>query len=195
MNTQANISTTTNPYESFRDKVTAILTENVVKTSTDGLRVSYDWGIGKMFRLVGEACGFSNPAALPDEFKKIVRFEFNKLRDSVLNKDGFELTRSREGHKLVPEGIAEVRTDTHVKVAISLERQLELAILGLSAVTKSLATATEEKAVNLKRKVTAYNMRIDYFRQEIARQKELVAEVNKLSNIQSADGKVKVEVK
>lgn len=182
-------TSTTNPYESFRPKIGEIILDTVVKNSKDGLRVSYDWGIGKVFRITGEACGFQNPNVLPDEFKKIVRFEFNKLKDKVLNKDGFELSRSREGFKLVPDGIAELRTDTFVKTAISLERQLELAIKGLASVTASLSTATAEKAVNLKRKQVAFSMRIDYFRQEIARQKELVEVVNKVN----VEGKLEIK--
>ncbi len=170
-----------NNYESFRAKVVELLVATVVKKSKDGLRTSYDWSIAKVFRLVGEGCGFSGDV-LPDDFRKIVRFEFNKLREAVINSDGFELTRSREGFKMTLDGMAETRTDVYENVAISLERQLELAISGAAITDKAMATATAEKRHNLKKKYNAYQMRIDYLRKELERQSELVKIANAVSS-------------
>lgn len=180
-----------NNYETFRESIVATLMASVQTTNVDGSRVSYDWSIAKAFRNCGEACKFADVNVLPDEFKKIVRFEFNKMKDSVLSNDGFELVRSVESPVLVSDGVAIMRTDKSRKTAVAMDEQLVLAIAMLGSVTNKLSTATQEKAVSLKKRAKAIQLRIDYLRAEIGRQEELVKIANTALN--TSDSEVKIE--
>ncbi len=165
-------------FESFRQQVKAIIANICRKVSDDNLRVSYNWSMGRVFNECGEQClKISAGKALPVEFKTLVRFEFNKLKDSVTSGDGWTHDRSRFGEKLVDGGVAKVRVDTFSNEFIALNEQLELARKIYSAVERQLVSATAEKAVGLKKRAKKAQVVIDYLVAEIARQEAVKAEV------------------
>ena len=165
-------------FESFRQQVKAIIANICRKVSDDNLRVSYNWSMGRVFNECGEQClKISAGKALPVEFKTLVRFEFNKLKDSVTSGDGWTHDRSRFGEKLVDGGVTKVRVDTFSNEFIGLSEQLELARKIYSAVERQLVSATTEKAVGLKKRAKKAQVVIDYLIAEIARQEAVKVEV------------------
>src|SRR5438046_1907363 len=81
-----------NIYEPFRDSIRAVCYNTVVKvrdTST-----SFTWSLGKVISACAEACQLSIKDT-PDDFKRIVKFEFNKLKEQVATNDSWTLDRSR----------------------------------------------------------------------------------------------------
>jgi hypothetical protein len=163
--------------------IKAAIVETCLKVSDDGMRKSYDWSVAKVFNHCGEVClKVASGKPLPDEFKKIVRFEFNKLKDSVTAEgEGWSHDRTRFGEKLVGDGVAKVRVDTFSNGFIPLDEQLTLARQMLSAVEKRVLTATAERAVSLKKRAKRVTVVIDHLVAEIERQNKLVAEVNAMS--------------
>lgn len=172
-----------NKYETFRDTIAATIQKEVVSVSEDMSRTSYSWSIGKCFNECGLACKFEDTNNLPDEFKSIVRFEFNKLKESVLSRDGFSLHRSAEGYLHTRDGIELQRVDAWRKSAIPLDEQLRGARMLLSKAEKSATNdkATAESRLAAKKRANRLLKEIDHLRAESERQAILVAEVKILS--------------
>lgn len=171
-----------NKFESFRETVVATLREACVKVKEG--TVVYDWSMDKAFTATGEACKFENVSRLPSDFKDIVRFEFNKLKEAVMSKDGWNHTRTRTGFKFTIDGVEATRTDSFVNSAIPLDEQLSGARHLLDKCAKRLAaTAKDTKPyLALVKRQARLIREIDFLTAEIERQKRLVAEVNRATS-------------
>ncbi len=170
--------TMANQYETFRDTIKASLCKNCVKTSQDASAIIYDWSMDKAFRTCGEACQMPDVKKLPDDFKSIVRFEFNKLKDEVLNNPKWTQTKSRETWVFNADGVGQNRTDTFKNTALALDEKITGAVIVLSKTEKMLAAADRgtKRFQQLRRKANALRGELDFLREEKQRQAELSKE-------------------
>lgn len=170
-----------NQYETFRDTVKSVICASCVKQSADKSAIAYNWSMDRVFTACGEACKFENTTRLPGDFKEIVRFEFNKFKDSVMSKDGWTHLRSRESFAFTIDGVELRRTDTHANAAISLETQIAGARSLLDKCAASLAKADKgtTRYQQLSKRQSRLVREIDFLKNEIERQSRLSAEVNK----------------
>lgn len=168
-----------NKFESCRETIKATIQDVVVKVSIDGGNTSFTWSIAKCYEECGVACHIDNVEKLPSEFKSIVSFEFNKLKEATLSKDGFDHIKSREGYAYKDDQIVASRNDSFIKRAIPLAEQLKGAVILLSRVEKSIEKAeSPEKRSNLHKRFNRYAKEINWLRDEIAAQEKVVAEIN-----------------
>lgn len=169
-----------NKYETFRDTIKLAIVETVVKESDDKSRVSYTWSMDSVFTACGEKCQIADTKNLPEELKHIIRFEFNKLKESITNGDGWTFKRSTVTPVLTIDNVEYRRTDTFTNSAVSLEMQLQGAVALLNRAGVSLSKAkTAESAEKLNRRIKRLHKEIAGLRDEMDKQKLLVIEVNK----------------
>jgi hypothetical protein len=167
-----------NPYEVFRDTIVATVYATVVKvrdTST-----SFNWSLGKVISACAEACKLPLQDT-PEEFKRIVKFEFDKLRDFTARNDSFELVRSRKDFVL-NDGQMKARIVNTSLAIVKLEIQLQEARdvfsrLGFKLTDASLSV---DKRSAIRKKLQKYIVVIDHVSAEIERQSRLQVEASKL---------------
>lgn len=165
-----------NIYEPFRDAIKATVYATVVKVRDTSK--SFNWSVGKVITACAEACNIP-VVNTPQDFKRIVKFEFNKLKDEVATNDSYELKRSREDFILNDGTMMGRLTNVHHKF-ISLDIQLDEARKMYSRLGTKL---TDENLSAEKRKAIAKRMQklvvvMDHVTCEIARQTKLQAEAN-----------------
>lgn len=163
----------TNPYETFRDAIKATVHATVVKVRDTS--VSFNWSVGKVISACADACKIP-VTNTPDDFKRIVKFEFEKLRDIVAKNDSYELTRSRQDYVLADGQMKGRLTNIHLKL-IPLQEQLQEASkmysrLGNKMTDESLSA---EKRATIRKRMQKVLVVIDHTRAEIQRQEELIA--------------------
>lgn len=162
-----------NPYETFREVVKATVMATVVRVRDTS--ISFNWSLGKVITACAEACKL--PVQVPDDFKKIVKFEFGKMRDVVANDPDYELARSRQDYILNNGQMKARLTNVSLKI-IALEEQLNEARkaysrLGVKSTDESLSA---EKRSSIRKKLNNYVVVMDHVSAEIERQKKLQAE-------------------
>jgi hypothetical protein len=167
-----------NQFESFRESVINALREHCVK-SKDGI-VIFDWSMDKAFTACGEECKFENSSRLPSDFKDIVRFEFNKLKDAVMSKDGWTHEKTRTGYKFTIDGVEGTRSDVFTNKALPLDEQLKGARHLLDKCGKRLAAVAKDTKpyLALIKRQARLIREIDFLNAEIKRQETIRAEVN-----------------
>ena len=174
--TKRNAKIMSNNYENLREQVKTAIKDGCVRKSKDGLSTSYDWSFAKACNSVAEVLVLDN-RILPDELRNIVRFEFNKLKESILSGSEWTHTRTRQGVALVNGSIVARRIDTSEK-SIPLKEQLEGAIVMLDKIGKQIGTASLEKKVGLQKRERMLLKEILFLRATIAENAKLVAEIN-----------------
>ena len=135
-----------NTYEKLRTDIQALLSKTCIKEAEDKSRVAYSWNIGKVFSEMEK--NFPNillNGKLPEGFKSIVRFEFNKLKDSVMTSEHWEARRSTISYALTSDGVEKRRQDLFGMKVITLEDQLNGARILLDKVGKSLAKSKSQE--------------------------------------------------
>lgn len=163
-----------NPYEVFRDAITATVLATIMRVRD--VSVSYNWSIGRVITACAEACKIPT-INTPEDFKRIVKFEVEKLRSAVATNDSWELTRSREDF-VMNDGLMKGRlTNVHLKL-IPLESQLVEARRLYSRLGNKLSdeTLSAEKRTGIRKRMQKVQAVIDHTSAEIERQKALQAE-------------------
>lgn len=163
-----------NPYEVFRDAITATVLATIMQVRD--VSVSYNWSIGRVITACAEACKIPT-INTPEDFKRIVKFEVEKLRSAVATNDSWELTRSREDF-VMNDGLMKGRlTNVHLKL-IPLESQLVEARRLYSRLGNKLSdeTLSAEKRTGIRKRMQKVQAVIDHTSAEIERQKALQAE-------------------
>jgi hypothetical protein len=170
-----------NKYEAMRENIRAALANNCVKVSEDASATSYNWSMNRAFTKAGEACQMDDVKNLPEDFKTIVRFELDKLRDLVMNNPKWALLKSRESWVFNSDGVNQHRADTFKNTALSLQEQLQGATVMLVKTEALLAKADRgtKRFQQLRRKANAIRGEQQFIREEIARQEALAAESRK----------------
>jgi hypothetical protein len=166
--------TSGNPYEVFRDAITATVLATIMRVRD--VSVSYNWSIGRVITACAEACKIPT-INTPEDFKRIVKFEVEKLRSAVATNDSWELTRSREDF-VMNDGLMKGRlTNVHLKL-IPLESQLVEARRLYSRLGNKLSdeTLSAEKRTGIRKRMQKVQAVIDHTSAEIERQKALQAE-------------------
>jgi len=173
-----------NPYETFREGIRATVFNTVVRTRDTS--VSYNWGIGRVITACAEA--HKLPVVnTPDDFKRIVKFEIEKLRSQVALNDSWELVRSREDF-VMNDGLMKGRlTNTHLKF-IPLETQLEEArkLYSRLGTKMSDANLSAEKRAGIRKRMQKVLAVVDHTSAEIKRQAELQTVVQEPENPEPA---------
>lgn len=174
-----------NQYETFRATIVQALLANCVAKSKDGASIAYNWSMDKAFQATGEACKMENVHRLPGDFKDIVRFEFNKLKDSVMSGGNWEHKRTRTGYAFTIDGIEATRSDSYRNSALPLSEQLDGARKLFSKVGNQLSTCPKDskRYLALNKRAVRLTREIDFLTAEIERQARLSAEVN--NNVQT----------
>lgn len=127
-------------YETHRALLQVILSETCVKQSKDGGTLSYDWSTGKYFSAIEkklpDLCGSNG--RLPEGLKTIARFEFNKLKETVMSNPDWVHTRSSHTYALSIDGIEGRRRDMFANTNLPIAEQLRGAQILLERVNKQL---------------------------------------------------------
>lgn len=164
-----------NPYETFRETIKAVVVATVVKVRDTS--VSFNWSLGKIISACAEAC--KQPlTATPENFKRIVKFEFGKLRTSIATNPDFELIRSKEDY-ILNDGEMKARlTNTSHKI-IALDKQLLEARKMYSRLGDKMVdeTISAEKRSTIRKRMNKVIVVIDHVTAEIERQIKLQSEV------------------
>ena len=172
MELQNNMS---NQYETLRETVTQVVKDTAIKIANDGTATAYNWSVGKVFaESEMKFAEYLLNGKLPPMLKDIIRFEFNKLKETVMSNENWQALRTRETYVLTPDSVEKRRTDTFGLKAISLEEQLLGATGLLDKVGKALAkSGNEETTIRLNKRQRRIVKEIDFIRQEMARQNAL----------------------
>ena len=172
--TVAEGKSTGNIYETFRDAIKATVYATVVKVRDTS--VSFNWSLGRVISACAEACKLSITET-PADFKRIVKFEFDKLKQQTAENSSYELIRSREDF-IMNDGQMKGRlTNIHTKF-IDLNTQLIEAKkmysrLGVKMTDENLSA---EKRSAIRKRMNKIIVVIDHVTCEIARQEKLIAD-------------------
>ncbi len=174
-----------NPYEVYRDTIIAVVQATVVKvrdTST-----SFNWSVGKVISACAEACNLPLQDT-PEDFKRIVKFEFDKLKDCIARNDSFELVRSRKDFVL-QNGTMKARMTNISLALISLETQLQEARNAYSRLGFKLtdASLSQDRRKAIAKKAQRYVVIIDHVSAEITRQEKLKADAEALAKAEKLE--------
>jgi len=163
-----------NIYETFRDAIVATVYNTVVKVRD--VSTSYNWSLGKVITACAEVCKVPVKDT-PDDFKRIVKFEFDKLKNLVAMNNSYELERSK-GDFILKDGQIKGRLTNIYTRFIALEEQLTEATQIYSRIFEKFKDKdlSMEKRSTLRKKMNRYLVVIDHTRAEIERQKKLQAE-------------------
>ena len=180
-----------NPYEVYRPTIVATVHATVVKvreTST-----SFNWSLGKVITECAQACNIPLQGT-PEQFKRIVKFEFDKLKDVVANKDGYELIRSRKDFVL-KDGQMKARLTNISLALVSLEVQLQEARSAHSRLGFKLTDASlnAEKRATVRKKMMSFVVIMDHVCAEMSRQEKLKAEAEILAKAESESAQANLE--
>lgn len=172
-----------NKYESLRETVKLTIRETCVREAKDKSGVSYTWSIAHVFNAVGEACKMDS-SVLPAELKDLVRFEFNKLRDSVLSGSQFTHKRSRFGYAFRDGSCEQTRNDYFINTSLPLSEQLAgmLILLDKNGVSLVKAKNAESKE-RLERRQRNMLKEITFLRNEIETQSKAIAEAQSAGTV------------
>lgn len=175
-----------NQYEVMRNDIKAIVTEICVKVSKDGLNTSYNWSFASVCADVAKLAHLPS-AILPDDLKSIVRFEFNKLKESILTSDGWIDSTTRFGYALTQGEIQYRRSTVALFDNLPLERKLQGARILLDKAGKSLASAkTNEQSVNARKRIRSIEKELNFLTIELDNQNKLIAEINEAANVSTS---------
>ncbi|HEX9232445.1 MAG TPA: hypothetical protein VF849_00060 [Blattabacteriaceae bacterium] len=165
-----------NIYETFRDAIKATVYATVVKVRNTS--TSFNWSVGKVISACAEACNLPITNT-PADFKRIVKFEFDKLKHNIAQNSSYELKRSREDFILSDGTMLGRLTNVHTKF-IELETQLLEASKMYSRLGVKMTdeTLSSEKRSAIRKRMNKLVVVQDHVRAEIARQAVLVAEAN-----------------
>lgn len=166
-----------NKYEPFRDDIRATVYATVVKTRDTS--TSYVWSLGKVISACAERC--EQPLTnTPEDFKRIVKFEFDKLKTEVAINDSYELDRSKADY-ILRDGQIKGRLTNVYSRYVTLEKQLDEARAIFSRLGEKLDNPelSAEKRSALRKKHKQYLVVIDHCKAEIERQRILVEETKK----------------
>lgn len=185
----------TNVFGTFRQTIIKTIVDTVVKKSQDNLTTSYNWAIARVFNKCAENCNITDKKNLPAEFKDIVRFEFNKLKELVLSDESvqWEHIRSRMGYVFTQDGVRERKMDTYENPAVPIEKQLEVAVRMFDKIEVQISKATAERAVSLRKRRNRLHKEILFLRETISTQKTVLAEMSQAN--QAAIAQQVAEVK
>ncbi len=172
--TVAEGKSTGNIYETFRDAIKATVYATVVKVRDTS--ISFNWSLGRVISACAETCKLSITET-PADFKRIVKFEFDKLKQQTAENSSYELIRSREDF-IMNDGQMKGRlTNIHTKF-IDLNTQLIEAKkmysrLGIKMTDENLSA---EKRSTIRKRMNKIVVVIDHVTCEIARQEKLIAD-------------------
>lgn len=167
-----------NKYEGLRNTIKGAISDTVVKVSEDKSRTSYTWSFDRVCSAVAVACQVVDARNLPSEMKEIVRFEFNKLKETILSNPDWILKGSSEGFAFTIDGIEARRTDRFSNDNISLENQLIGARVLLNKVGVAMAKASNAETTHKLNKRKQSIMRLMMaLETEIASQNQVLKEI------------------
>jgi hypothetical protein len=174
-----------NNFEKLRDDVKRVIQDTCCKHKNS--TTFYNWQFGNVCVKIEEHLGLKT-GAIPAELKEIIRFEFNKFKDSIfesLSKD-YELVRTREGFGRSHGEIVGRLTQTSERVT-TLEEKVRCVKEQFDRVGKQLAVASQEKAQKLKLKQAHLFAELDLYQKTTEElQKALAeAEVNSSQELQA----------
>lgn len=169
-----------NKFETARNTIVEVLKTTVIKVSDDQSRTCYTWSFDKICSAVAGTLNIEDSRNLPDELKSIVRFEFNKFRDSVLSDSDYVLKGTTDSYALTIDGVESRRNVRYSNDKITLEKQLTGALVLLDktgiAVSKAKNQESSERLVKRQRRLLR---EIAGLRLDIAeKDKALLAAVN-----------------
>ncbi len=165
-----------NIYETFREAIKATVYNTVCKVRDTS--VSFSWQLGKVISACAEVCKLPLKDT-PDDFKRIVKFEFQKLKESVID-NGYELDRSKEDF-ILKDGDMKARLTNIYSRFVAIETQIIEARKAFDRIHVKIAdeSLSMEKRSTLRKKANRYLIIIDHKTAELERQKVLQAEVEK----------------
>src|SRR5207237_495465 len=137
---------------------------------------TYNWSLGKVIAACAEAAKLP-VANTPEDFKRIVKFEFAKLRDEIATTPDYDLIRSKQDFVLSNGQMKARLTNISLKI-ISLEKQLDEARKAYSRIGFKLTddSLSVEKRKTVSKKMHNYQVVIDHTIAELARQQKLQVE-------------------
>lgn len=143
-----------NAYEPLRNDVIKLISDTCITETPDKSRTAFAWNIGKVFSNAEKQFGnLLLNGKLPETLKDMIRFEFNKLKDTTMSDKNWTAIRSTKSFVLRPDGIERRRQDLYGLKAISLQEQLTGARTLLDKVGKSLANSkNEETTLRMKKR-------------------------------------------
>jgi hypothetical protein len=166
-----------NTFETFRATVVATIIQACIKQAEGSKSIAYNWSMGRVYDACAKACNIEGK--LPTELKNIVQFEFNKLKDRVMNDDGWTALRTSERYVYAGGTVEKRRTDTFGNNALPLTEQLAGARDILKKVDDSLKKEiTTERRLALNKRLKRLLGEISFLENEIEAQAKLSASAN-----------------
>ena len=149
--------------------------------------VSWNWSFAQVCKAVSVRLSLLSNV-LPDDLLKLTRFEFNSLKDSILNDAEWTDKSTKDGYSLTVEGVNATRTTRAIKTNISLEEQLLGARIVADKLGKAIANAKNEESAALNQRKLNNALRIiEGIKSEIAIQAKLIEDVNRLNSLPTVE--------